>query len=77
MNDLIPTSAFHWILILGTGLVSVWWVFHDIGLLARLRQADRRDPLVRDQQFGYSLGICMAIIGIVGTLLFMHHTGVI
>jgi hypothetical protein len=36
--------------------------------LARLRGANRRDPLVGDQRFGYAMGIIIGMIGVVGTL---------
>jgi hypothetical protein len=39
-------------------------------LLARLRRTDRRDPLIRDQRFGYLIGIVIGVIGLVGTLRF-------
>lgn len=67
---LVPESVFRLFLALVTGGVAAAWIVHDVVLIARLRGADRRDPLVADQRFGYVMGIVIAIIGIVGTLRF-------
>jgi len=67
---LVPENVFRWLLVLVTGGVAAAWIVHDVVLIARLRGADRRDPLVADQRFGYVMGIVIAIIGIVGTLRF-------
>ncbi|HEX2687728.1 MAG TPA: hypothetical protein VHN14_13975 [Kofleriaceae bacterium] len=53
-----------------TGVVAAGWTVHDIVLMVRLRGADRRDPLVADKWFGYTMGIVIGIIGVVGTLRF-------
>lgn len=76
-DPLISTGAFHWVLTAAVGVVSTLWVAHDILFLSRLRGADGADPLVRDQRFGYVMGIVIALIGVVGSLLFMRHNGVI
>ena len=77
MNELISQTVFNWLLVLAVGVVSAWWFVHDLVFLARIRGADGADPLIRDQRFGYTMGLVMATIGVVGTLIFMHHTGVI
>jgi hypothetical protein len=51
-------------------VVAAAWLIHDLVLIARLRGADRRDPRVADQRFGYAMGIIIGAIGIVGTLRF-------
>jgi len=77
VTEIVPTAVFHWVLILATGGVGVWWVFHDLVFFARLRGADGRDPQVRDQRFAYVLGVMMAIVAIVGAVRFLRHIGVI
>lgn len=67
---LLSDSAFRLALSLITGGVGFLWVIHDLLFLARLRGADRRDPLVGDKRFGYAVGILVAVIGMVGTLRF-------
>jgi hypothetical protein len=67
---LMPDAAFHWVLSALVGGVAAGWAIHDLVLIARLRGADRRDPKVRDQRFGYAIGILIGMIGIVGTLRF-------
>jgi hypothetical protein len=52
------------------GGVAAVWVIHDLVLIARLRGANRRDPLVADKRFGYAMGIVIGMIGIIGTLRF-------
>jgi hypothetical protein len=51
-----------------TAGVGVLWVVHELVLMKRLRGANIKDPLVRDQWFGYFIGIAIGVIGIVGTL---------
>jgi hypothetical protein len=53
-----------------TGVVAAGWTIHDLVLIARLRGADRKDPLVADKWFGYVMGIVIGLIGVVGTLRF-------
>jgi hypothetical protein len=66
----LSDAAFRFVLSAVTGGVAAAWVIHDLVLFARLRGADRRDPLITDKRFGYAMGIVIAIIGIVGTLRF-------
>lgn len=66
----LSDGAFKLLLSLITGGVAGAWTVHDLVLIARLRGADRRDPRVADQRFGYAMGIVIGVIGIVGTLRF-------
>ena len=66
----LPVGMFRLLLSLITGVVAGAWTIHDLVLIARLRGADRRDPLVADKRFGYAMGIVIGIIGVVGTLRF-------
>jgi hypothetical protein len=68
MNELFSDYTFRWLLTLITGGVGGAWAVHDVVFFARLRGANRRDPLVRDQRFGYAMGIIIGMIGVVGTL---------
>ena len=67
---LVSGSTFGLLISLITGVVAGAWTIHDLVLLARLRGANRRDPLVADQRFGYVMGIVIGLIGVVGTLRF-------
>jgi hypothetical protein len=70
MNELMSPSAFKWfITFLTGGLASAWFIYDSINLI-RTRNADRRDPIVRDKHFGYVMGIVIGIIGVVGCLRF-------
>jgi hypothetical protein len=68
--NLVSDGMFRFLLSATTGGVGVVWTIHEIMLLMRLRGADRRDPLVRDQRFGYAIGIVIGMIGVFGTLRF-------
>jgi hypothetical protein len=67
---LVSDSTFKLLLSVITGGVGGAWAIHDLLFIARLRGADRREPLVADQRFGYVMGILIGIIGVVGTLRF-------
>ena len=46
------------------------WFLYDTRNLIRLRNGDRTNPVIRDRQFGYVIGILIAAVGIVGCLRF-------
>jgi hypothetical protein len=68
--NIVSDTAFIWILTGLVGGVSGGWLVYDVRNLWRLRDGDRGDPLVRDKLFGYTLGIVIALIGVIGTLRF-------
>lgn len=74
MNELVPEPVFRALVTIATGGLSAVWVVHDLLFLSRLRGKDRQDPLVRDQRFGYVMGIVMGVIGVVGML---RYNGVV
>ena len=67
---LVSDTVFRWFLSAITGGVAGLWLIHDVVLIARLRGAGRRDPLVADKRFGYAMGIVIGTIGVIGTLRF-------
>jgi hypothetical protein len=70
VTELMSDGAFRGMIsVLTAGFGGIWAV-HDVLFLARLRGADRRDPVVRDQRFAYVMGIIIGTIGVVGTLRF-------
>jgi hypothetical protein len=70
MNEIMSATAFTWILTGLVGGLSAVWLVYDARNLWRARAADGSDPLVRDRRFGYSIGIVIALIGLLGTLRF-------
>lgn len=70
MNELVSASAFKWFITLLTGGMAGSWLVYDTINLIRTRNADRRNPIVRDKHFGYVMGIAIAIVGLVGCLRF-------
>jgi len=68
MNELVSADAFRIFLSLITGVVAGLWVIHDVVFLARLRGKNFRDPLIKDQRFGYVMGIVIGALGVFGTL---------
>lgn len=70
MNELMSASAFKWFITLLTGGMAGSWLVYDTINLIRTRNADRKNPIVRDKHFGYVMGIAIAIVGLVGCLRF-------
>ena len=69
MNVMSPI-AFKWFVsALVAGVTGTWFVY-DLLKLWWLRRADRKDPVVRDKHFGYSLGVVVCAIGLIGVLKF-------
>jgi len=70
MNELVSPETFRWILTALVGGVAGAWAIYDTFNLFRLRDADKRDPLVRDKLFGYLVGITIGVLGVIGCLRF-------
>jgi hypothetical protein len=69
-TELVSQTAFAWIVTVLTGGLAGSWFVYDIISLIRARNADSRDPLVRDRRFGYVIGIAIGFIGVLGCLRF-------
>lgn len=67
---IISEAAFRVLSSVLIGGVGALWVIHDAVLLARLPRAIRVDRLVADKRFGYTMGIVIGAIGVLGTLRF-------
>jgi hypothetical protein len=63
-------NAFGWCLTGLTGGLAGTWLVYDALKLFWLRNADRSDPVIRDKQFGYVIGMIIGAIGVVGCLKF-------
>jgi hypothetical protein len=63
----VSPSTFRWILTLLTVAGSLW-ALYDVIKLAKTRGKNASDPLVRDQRFGYVIGIVIGAFGISGIL---------
>ncbi len=68
--NIVGDTAFHWILSVLTGGFAGLWLIHDALFLWRIRGGDRADPIVRDKQFGYVMGMVIGVIGLIGVLRF-------
>ena len=68
----LSPSTFRWILTILT-LAGSLWALYDVVKLSKIRGKDRSDPLVRDQRFGYWIGMAIGAFGISGIL---HYHGV-
>jgi hypothetical protein len=62
--------AFKWFVTALTGGLAGTWVFYDGFNLWKTLRLDRRDPVVRDRQFGYVCGIAIGVIGVLGCFKF-------
>ena len=62
--------AFQVFLTVVTGGVSAVWFAFDLRNLLRTRKLDGSNPSVRDRKFGYSIGLVIATIGVLGSAKF-------
>jgi hypothetical protein len=69
-HQLVSTTTFMWFITFCVGGVSALWLVYDGFNLARTRKLDRADPVVRDRRFGYTMGLIMATVGVIGALRF-------
>lgn len=69
MSDPMSPFAFHVFMTIVTGGVSAIWFAVDLRNLVRVRRLDAT-PSVRDRKFGYSMGLVIATIGVLGSTLF-------
>ena len=60
-------SAFRWFLTFLIVAGALWALF-DIVKLSRTRGKNGRDPLVRDERFGYVIGIVIGLFALSGLL---------
>jgi len=68
--NILSDHAFHWFLMIVTGGFAGAWFVYDLWSLWRSRNADRSDPIVRDRQFGYVVGMTIGVLGVIGVLKF-------
>ena len=69
-DHLFPQEAFNYFLSALTGVVAFIWFCYDILKIWRLRHSDGNDPTVHDKRFGYSMGVVIGVIGVIGVLRF-------
>jgi hypothetical protein len=67
-TELVSATAFKWFVTILTGGLAGSWFVYDIINLIRARNADGRDPLIRDRRFGYVIGIAIGLVGVLGCL---------
>ena len=70
MNELVSPVVFKWSITLITFAAAGTWFVYDALKLYWLRRADRKDPVIRDKQFGYAMGVVIGGIGVLGLLLY-------
>jgi hypothetical protein len=70
MNGPLSPWLFHVFMTIVTGGVSAIWFAVDLRSLLRTRKLDATNPSVRDRKFGYSMGLVIATIGVVGSTIF-------
>jgi uncharacterized membrane protein YfcA len=63
----LSPETFRWILTVLI-LAGALWALFDVVKLARTRGKDASDPLVRDERFGYAIGIVIGLFAISGVL---------
>lgn len=68
----MSADQFRWFVTLITGGVSAIWFLSDARKLIRTGREDGANPSVRDRRFGYTMGLVIATIGIVGSAKLNH-----
>lgn len=63
----VSHDTFRWIVTVLT-VAAALWALYDIVKLSKIRGKDRSDPLVRDERFGYVMGIIIGAFTISGML---------
>jgi len=63
----LSPSTFGWILTILI-VAGSSWALYDVVKLSRTRGKDTSDPVVRDERFGYWIGIAIGLFGISGIL---------
>ena len=66
----LPPHAFKWLVSLLT-IAGALWALYDVIKWRKLRGKDRRDPLVRDERFGYVVGIAIGLFALAGILRYL------
>jgi len=69
MTQILSPTGFKWFLTLVTGIVAAVWFVWDAIKIMRLRPDT---PSVADKRFGYSIGIAIGAIGVIGCLKFWN-----
>lgn len=69
--EIVSDNAFRWFLTLMVGGVGVWLVFFELRNFGKLK-GQPAGASRRDKQFGYAIGLVIALIAILGTLRFNH-----
>ena len=65
--QIVSESTFRWILTVLT-VAAALWALYDIVKWRKTRGKDGSDPLVRDERFGYVIGIAIGAFAISGML---------
>jgi uncharacterized membrane protein YfcA len=63
----VSQDTFRWIVTILTVAAAVW-ALYDVVKLSRTRGKDANDPLVRDERFGYFIGIVIGLFTLSGML---------
>jgi hypothetical protein len=63
----LSPEAFRWVLTILIVAAALWALF-DVVKLARTRGKATGDPLVRDERFGYGIGIVIGLFALSGIL---------
>jgi hypothetical protein len=65
--EIVSESTFRWILTVLT-VAGALWALYDIVKLRKARGKDRADLEVRDERFGYAIGIAIGAFALGGML---------
>ncbi len=63
----VSQDTFRWFVTILT-VAAAFWALYDVVKLSKTRGKDGSDPLVRDERFGYFIGIVIGLFTISGML---------
>ena len=65
--QIVSDTTFRWILTVLT-VAAALWALYDVVKMYKTRGKDRADPQVRDERFGYVIGIVIGAFALGGML---------
>lgn len=65
--QIVSDGAFRWIITVLT-VAAALWALYDVVKMRKTRGKDGADPKVRDERFGYWIGIAIGLFAISGML---------
>jgi hypothetical protein len=73
-NEILSTTAFHWVLIALTGGLAGSWLVCDAFDLVKLLRAGPGDALAGDKRFGCIIGMLIGLVSAIGCCIYYFES---